>query len=100
MDDTTVLSKVGAALFRQTYSGQIPLEEMSAHLDADFNEEQQRSELADAALVTLLVEYFRDVVGFAQVRRRRIPVVDAPQADVELWCIYLDRKWHGMGVAQ
>ena len=97
--DVTVLSSLGAELFEQTYAGSIPPDEMASHISEDFGEAQQLDELLDQDVVSLLVEDAGAPRGFAQVRRRTLPVSGA-QASVELWRIYLDRQLHGRGIAQ
>ena len=98
--DASTLAQVGAALFRQTYRGSIPSDEMAAHLDHDFGEAIQLGELRDPNVSSFLVEDDGEVVGFAQLRRAPLPASSDAAAEVELWRIYLDRRLHGAGIAR
>ncbi len=100
MEDASALANAGTRLFLQAYDGLISTDEMTAHLAEDFNTAQQRLELADPAVVSILVESGSDIAGFAQLRRKPIPVADAADAEIELWRIYVDQEWHGKGIAQ
>lgn len=99
-DDAAVLAEIGAALFTQTYAGDVPEDEMQEHLEQDFGLEQQRAELTDPAMVSFLVESGGKALGFAQVRRRPLPIDSDAPASVELWRIYLDASLHGLGIAR
>ena len=98
--DAPALAETGGALFRQTYSGLIEAGEIADHIEGSFSPEDQRAELLDSTIETLLVELGGLVVGFAQVRQKDIPAGSQGAADVELWRIYVDRELHGRGVGQ
>lgn len=77
-------------------------------MDAHFTPERQRAELRDSALVTLVAEIANahrpTWAGYAQLRLH--PSVDAPTPPQcegagprELSRLYVDRAWHGRGVA-
>lgn len=98
--DAAGLAAAGTRLFLQAYDGLIPAHEMQVHLAEDFNRVQQQSELADTGIATIILESKGDIAGFAQLRQKMIPIADAQAAEVELWRIYVDREWHGKGIAQ
>jgi len=100
-DDAAMLSQLAARLFRQTYEGDIPAADLDDFLTAAFNPDRQRNELGDPATRTLLVEMDDRAIGYAQVRRGALPV-ETPdaEAEVELTRLYVDRPWHGRGVAK
>lgn len=98
--DAARVARAGAALFCQAYEGAIPAEALAAYAAEAFNETTQRNELGDPAVVTLLASDGPEVAGFAQLRRRDIPVLAVQPANVELWRIYLDRRHHGTGVGR
>ena len=64
MEDASTLANAGTRLFLQAYDGLIPTDEMTAHLAEDFNTAQQQVELADPAVVSILVESGSDIAGF------------------------------------
>lgn len=98
--DAAVLAQIGARLFEQTYGDSIPADEMAEHIAKDFGPGVQSAELADPSTVSYLVEAGGEVLGFAQIRRRALPVAADEEADVELWRIYLDRRLHGTGMGR
>jgi ribosomal protein S18 acetylase RimI-like enzyme len=99
-DDAAVLSELAARLFRQTYEGDVPAADLDAFLAASFSPDSQRNELDDPTTRTLLVELGHQAIGYAQVRRRSLPVETSDaDAEVELARLYIDRPWHGRGVA-
>lgn len=98
--DAAALTRVAASLFIQSYAASIDAATIGEHVAAHFEEAIQRAELNDPGTVTLLVEHGPDVVGFAQVRRATAPGGSDCAADVELWRIYVDRSWHGTGLAR
>jgi ribosomal protein S18 acetylase RimI-like enzyme len=104
--DARLLADIGAALFRQTYAEQIPAAEIGAYVASDFGEEQQRAEIEDPTVVTLLAEAPLPgtgedaLVGFAQLRQKPLPTSARGNANVELWRIYVERDWHGRRVGQ
>ena len=100
VDDASTLARVGAELFEQTYTDSIPADELATHLAQDFGEAQQLAEIRDPSVSSFLVEMDGDTLGFAQLRRAPLAVGDGPDAEVELWRIYLDRSLHGRGVAR
>jgi GNAT superfamily N-acetyltransferase len=74
---------------------------MAAHLASRYGIGQQAQELADPDVITLIAEAAGRLAGYAQVRRGLSPpdcvIGEAP---VELWRFYVDRPWHGRGLAQ
>jgi len=98
--DANTLAHIGAKLFEQTFAGPIPEDAIATYIEESFGEKQQQQELTDPDIVSLLVESDGTTIGFAQVRKMEIPVHSEDPADVQLWRIYLDRQYHGSGIAQ
>lgn len=73
---------------------------MELHLARSYGIDQQTRELNDRDITTLLVEEDGQAIAYAMVRGDHVPeCVTGPRA-VELWRFYVDRGWHGRGVAQ
>jgi GNAT superfamily N-acetyltransferase len=49
--------------------------------------------------VTLLLEEDSALAAYAQVRRNDAPIEPPLESAVELWRFYVDRRWHGRGLA-
>lgn len=98
--DAPALAAFAARTFEETFAPHNRPEDMRAHLTKAFGIAQQRQELLDPDLVTLLGFHDAMLVAFAQVKRQDPPPgidVDAP---IELHRFYVDRTAHGKGVAQ
>ena len=98
--DACTLSLVAGKLFRQAYAGKMPDADLQACIAEDFGEQQQLDELADPSVSTLLAEQDGELVGYAQVRRKPIPVDTGPKVECELWRIYLDTSCQGQGLGR
>lgn len=99
-DDAAGLATAGALLFCQAYEGAIDTRDLAAYVMEAFTEETMRAELSDPEVATLIAWEGSDIAGFAQLRKRNVPVADSLPANVELARIYLERRHHGTGLAR
>ncbi len=99
VDDAAVLAALGARTFHETFAADNQPADMADHLATTFGVPQQTAELTSLDYVTLLAEGEAGPVGFAQVRRVEPPACVEGSAPVELHRFYVDRRWHGQGVA-
>ena len=114
--DAGALARFAARTFRETYApphGDGAASEVDAYVAAHFAPAHQAVELADPALCTLLADVGGAIVGYAQVRVGATPAgaddfaplpgADGPPllplATAELARLYVDRAWHGAGLA-
>jgi GNAT superfamily N-acetyltransferase len=91
--------------FRETYSashhGICRDADVEAYIAAHFGVERQRADLADPAMWTVLADVDGTLAGYAQIRRGAVAPVDLPGTrPVEVARFYVDRPWHGRGVAR
>jgi GNAT superfamily N-acetyltransferase len=98
--DAGALAKFGWRTFEETYGARNDPQNMADYLAANYGEEQQERELESPDMITLLVEQGGRLVGFAQVQRSTPPERVPNEGAVELYRFYVDRPWHGRGVAQ
>jgi ribosomal protein S18 acetylase RimI-like enzyme len=98
--DAGLLAEFAARTFTETFGAANTVHDMAAHLTASYGVRQQRAEVADPHIATLLAEADLRLAAYAQVRRNDAPVDPPPDSAVELWRFYVDRRWHGRGVAQ
>lgn len=97
--DARALAELAARTFDETFRHTTTAADMAAHLAKSYSEAKQGAELADAGMVTIVAETNGVLAGFAQVRRG--PDAPLPMEDpVELYRFYVDRPWHGQGLAQ
>lgn len=97
--DAADLAAIGAQTFHETFAADNRPEDMAAHLAAAFGLEQQSAELASPDYVTLFAYVDGVLAAFAQVRRKEPPDCVEGPAPIELHRFYVDRRWHGQGVA-
>jgi ribosomal protein S18 acetylase RimI-like enzyme len=99
--DAGPLAEFAARVFDETFGPDNSPEDMAAHLADRFGARQQTEEILEPAIVTLLVEDGGRLIAFTQVTTLHPPsdCVTGP-APVEIGRFYVDRPWHGRGLAQ
>jgi diamine N-acetyltransferase len=97
--DAAALAALGARTFADTFGADNDPEDMRAYLAGAYGEPQQLAELANPDVITLVGEQRRVLVAFSQVRRAPAPGCVTLASPVEIWRFYVDRAWHGRGVA-
>lgn len=75
-------------------------ENMREHVGRSFGPALQHAELVDPAMVTLVGEIDGALVAFAQLRRGAEPDCVTGPSPIELYRFYVDRPWHGSGIAR
>lgn len=98
--DARALAELAARTFDETFRHTTTAADMAAHLAKSYSEAKQGAELADAAMVTIVAETNGVLAGFAQVRRGEPDGELTLEEPVELYRFYVDRPWHGLGLAQ
>lgn len=103
--DAPALSELARNTFTDTYAAHNTAENLRLHLQRTYTEEKQRSEIANAAWLTLVAEHDDVLTGFAQGGFRSPPPclasqTPAPGKPWEILRFYVHRGWHGRGVAQ
>lgn len=97
--DAAALAALAVRTFRDTYEATSRPEDMAAYLTRTYGPAQQLAEITAPDVVTLLAD-LGGLAAFAQVRTGSPPpCVTAPRS-VEVWRFYVDRAWHGRGVAK
>jgi GNAT superfamily N-acetyltransferase len=98
--DAAPLAEFAARAFSDTFAADNRPEDMAAHLADRFGVRQQMEELTNPDVITFVVETGGRLIAFAQVRRHPPPDCVTGEAPVELGRFYVDRSWHGRGLAQ
>jgi ribosomal protein S18 acetylase RimI-like enzyme len=98
--DAAGLAELAARTFRDTFAAENAAEDMALHLARAYGPQQQGRELADPQIITLLADASGGSVGYAQLRRGPAPACVTGDAPIELWRFYIEREWHGHGIAQ
>jgi len=100
-DDAAALAEFGARTFFETFAADNTAEDMAKHLASAWSPHLQRAEIADPMLDTLLaVDADGTLGGFAQLHAERAPPGVPTHKPVELKRFYVDKPWHGQGLAR
>lgn len=97
--DAARLAEFARRTFVETFGPDNTAEDMALHVAKSFGADIQRHEILDDDMVTLLAELDTTIVGFAQVRRGPPPSCVAGPLPIELLRFYIDRPFHGRGIA-
>ena len=95
-----MLAELGARTFEDAFAPDNRPEDIALYLSRTYGVAQQTAELADPKIATLVAEAEGRAAGFAQLRSGVPPSCVQGPAPIEVWRFYVDRPWHGTGVAQ
>lgn len=98
--DAAVLADLARRTFYDTFAAANDPGDMALYLEGAYGVDQQTRELADRDITTLLVEEGGVAIAYAQLRGDHVPECVTGPDPIELWRFYLDRPFHGRGVAQ
>ena len=99
--DAEGLTEIGARTFFETFAADNTPEDMRLFLESTWRPELQRAEILDQGMDTLLAcDAAGALAGFAQVRVAQPPAGIVVRAPVELKRFYVDKPWHGTGLAR
>jgi ribosomal protein S18 acetylase RimI-like enzyme len=99
-DDAQRLAEFARRTFVETFGADNTAEDMAIHVATSFGPTVQLREIRDSAMITLLTELGPTPAGFAQVRQGPPPACVSGDSPVELLRFYVDRPFHGRGIAQ
>lgn len=99
-DEAGAISVFGRRTFLDTFAAQNNADDMEAYVSSAFSEAVQLAELSDPDTITLVAEDDDDIVAYAQLRICEPPACVQGPAPIELVRFYVDRQWHGRGIAQ
>jgi ribosomal protein S18 acetylase RimI-like enzyme len=97
--DVQRLSEFGRCMFDETFAAQNTPEDMRAYLASAFNDARQLEELEDPDTITLVAENGPTLIGYAQLQVCEPPGCVPDRHAIELVRFYVDRAFHGRGVA-
>ena len=97
--DAAVVSALARRTFYDTFAETNDPAEMTRYLAGAYSIDIQTRELGDRDITTLIVEEDGAAIAYAMVRADHVPDCVIGPAPVELWRFYVDREWHGRGVA-
>lgn len=98
-EDAARLAEFGARTFYETFAAENSDHDMRAHLASTFTPARQLREIEDPQLDTLILAVGGQWAGFAQLRIGHLSEGVPQDGNIELWRFYIDRPWHGCGMA-
>jgi GNAT superfamily N-acetyltransferase len=98
--DAVQLAEFGARTFYESFAADNTAEDMRRHLESAFSPQLQLEEIRNPDIDTLIVaDESGRWAGFAQLRAGKVSEGVPAQGSIELWRFYVDKLWHGQGVA-
>lgn len=98
--DAAAVAELARRTFFDTFAASNDPADMALYLEQSYGVDQQTREINDRDITTLVVEVDGQAVAYAQLRSGDVPECVTGPAPVELWRFYVDRAWHGRGIAQ
>jgi GNAT superfamily N-acetyltransferase len=98
--DAPILAGLARSTFYDTFAATNDATDMALHLERAYGVPQQSAEIGDPDIISLLVEDNGEAVAYAQMRLHHAPDCVSGPEPIELWRFYVERRWHGKGVAQ
>jgi ribosomal protein S18 acetylase RimI-like enzyme len=99
-DDAAALASFAEHVFRDAFGPHNRAEDMDAYCSTAFSVEEQQRQLADRDHETVLAIACGELAGYAQLHAGPPPPCVTGPHPLELKRLYVDRRWHGRGVAQ
>jgi ribosomal protein S18 acetylase RimI-like enzyme len=98
--DAEALAAFGERTFRDTYGPANTQANTDTYVRGAYGAAIQRAELSDPLVSTLVaVDPEGALAAFAQLRAAGKSPAPAGDAPIEIWRFYVDRAWHGQGLA-
>lgn len=97
--DAAALAELGGRIFWDTFAPDNDLDQLARHIAATFTVERQAAELADSNIHYLIADAEGTAVAFAMIEATTPEGIGSGSA-VFLHRFYVDRAWHGRGIAQ
>jgi GNAT superfamily N-acetyltransferase len=98
--DAAIMAVLARTTFYDTFASTNDASDMALHLERAYGVPQQSAEIGDPDIISLLVEDNGEAVAYAQMRLHHAPDCVSGPEPIELWRFYVERRWHGKGVAQ
>lgn len=99
-DDASTLAEFAARTFVATFGASTTDADLALFVQTAYGAQQQGAEIADPSVDVFIAEESGVLAGFAQLRDGPAPDCVTDDAPIELWRFYVDRPWHGRGVAR
>jgi diamine N-acetyltransferase len=99
--DAASLAQLAERTFRDAFGAENRPSDMDVYCLQAFSAATQAAELADPSIETLLVtDAHGSLIAYAQLRSSPIPIEVTGPSPIELTRFYVERAWHGGGIAR
>jgi ribosomal protein S18 acetylase RimI-like enzyme len=99
-EDAPLLAELAARTFFESFAADNDPLDMARHLAASYTPEKHLAEIRNPAIDTLLMRIGGGApVAYAQLRAGHVSAGVPAEGSVELWRFYVDKAWHGQGLA-
>ena len=98
--DAAQLAEFAARTFRDTFGDDNTPEDLGLYIATVYGSVQQRAEIEDANHLVLLAEFDGQLAAYSHLRIAPAPAFVSEESTIELWRFYVDRTWHGRGIAR
>lgn len=104
-EDAARLTVLGATTFRDTFEADNKSDDIERYLAETFTPQRQAEEISDPSGIVLLAEHptaegADGLIGYAHLVAGTAPEAIRGAAPIELKRLYVDKAWHGKGVAR
>ncbi len=99
LSDAETLLELAARTYYETFSPVNTPENMKAYMESAFTLPLLQEEMRDPRAIFLLVEIDGRLCGYAKLLADKPPDCITDQNAIELVRFYVDRSWHGSGLA-
>lgn len=98
--DAEMLTELARRTFHEAFAPMNSPENMEAYMSQNFTQQKFSAQLADPRVIFLIAEIGATPVAFAKLYDGDFPDCVSGVAPVEIERFYVDRRFHGKGVAQ
>jgi ribosomal protein S18 acetylase RimI-like enzyme len=98
--DAASLAALAARTFSDAFERHNSPEDMALYLATNYSPARQTADLRDEGIVTLVADAGDALAGYAQLRQGTAPDCVIGPSPIELWRFYVERTWHGRGLAR
>lgn len=98
--DAKQLAELQERTFRDTFEASNDPDDMALHCATSYGVSIQEAEIRHPEMITLVCEKEGDLIAFTQLRWKDVPGVATKSKPLEIYRLYVDKPWHGKGIAQ
>jgi diamine N-acetyltransferase len=98
--DADLLSGLALQIFLDTFGPQNKPEDIELHAQRSYSRDIQLAEINDPSLTYLIAEVDGKAAGFAMIGLPRSESCSNFASPIELFRFYIDKGWHGKGIAE